>query len=177
VLQWVLESALASNLHEVICVVRDLKTVRQQISLVDDRLFWLVNYAADRGQSTSVIAGLWAVDPKSDGALFLVGDQPLVASELIDALIDQFETTSAPIVVPSFKGETRNPVLFRRELFPELLKLTGDHGGRALIDQNRDKAAVVEWTNEVPFLDLDVRADYERLKQLVSRRRRDSSFA
>ena len=76
VLQWVLESALRSSVHEVICVVRDLGTVRQRISLGQDRLYWLVNHAADHGQSTSVVAGLWAVDPRSEGALFLVGDQP-----------------------------------------------------------------------------------------------------
>lgn len=167
VLQWVLESALASDLHEVICVVRDLAAVPQQISHVADRLCWLVNYAADRGQSTSVIAGLWAVEPKSDGALFLVGDQPMVPSELIDAMIDRFETSSAWIVAPSFKGQTRNPVLFRRNLFPELLRLTGDQGGRVLIEKNGDKTALVEWDNEVPFMDLDVREDYERLKHMA----------
>jgi len=39
VLQWVLESALESEVHEVICVVRDLEAVRQRISLTNDRLF------------------------------------------------------------------------------------------------------------------------------------------
>ena len=34
VLQWVLESALASDLHEIVCVVRDLEAVRRKISLV-----------------------------------------------------------------------------------------------------------------------------------------------
>ena len=67
VLQRVLESALASDLHEIVCVVRDLEAVRRRISLVDERLYWLTNPAADQGQSTSVIAGLWAIDPKSDG--------------------------------------------------------------------------------------------------------------
>src|ERR1043166_7900755 len=75
VLQWVLETALASDLHEVICIVRDLRAVRQRIRLVHERLLWLVNHAADRGQSTSLIAGLWATHPQSQGALFMVGDQ------------------------------------------------------------------------------------------------------
>jgi molybdenum cofactor cytidylyltransferase len=167
VLQWVLESALASDLHEVICVVRDLGAIRQQISLADDRLYWLVNYAADRGQSTSVIAGLWAIDPKSDGALFLVGDQPMISSDLIDSMIDRFDNSSAWIIAPSCKGQTRNPVLFRRNLFPELLQLTGDRGGRMLIEKQRDRTTLVEWEDEVPFMDLDVRADYERLKGLA----------
>ncbi len=166
VLQWVLEAALGANVAEVICVVRDLESLRQGISVMDPRLFWLVNYAADRGQSTSVIAGLWAIDPQSDGALFLVGDQPMIRKELIDALITRFENGSAWIVAPSFRGEPRNPVLFRRDLFSELIQLTGGRGGRALIEKYRDKAAFVEWKDEMAFTDVDVREDYERLNAL-----------
>jgi len=167
VLQWVLETALASDVHEVICVVRDLKSVRPGIRLVDERLFWLVNHAADRGQSTSVVAGLWATNPKSQGALFLVGDQPMVQRELTDSLIQCFKSSSALIIAPTFGGQPRNPVLFRRDLFPELLKLTGDRGGRVLLEKYVDKAELVEWHEEAPFIDIDVREDYERLNKLA----------
>jgi molybdenum cofactor cytidylyltransferase len=166
VLQWVLESALASDLAEVVCVVRDLNGLRRHITLRDERLLWLVNYAADRGQSTSVIAGVWAAHPKSNGAMFLVADQPMIRRELIDALIDRFESTDALIVAPSFRGVTRNPVVFRRALFAELLTLRGDRGGRSLIEKYRYMTEVVEWKDELPFIDLDVRADYDKLKQL-----------
>jgi molybdenum cofactor cytidylyltransferase len=167
VLQWVLESALESEVHEVICVVRDLEPLHRRISLAGDRLFWSVNYAADRGQSTSVVAGLWAIDPKSAGALFLVGDQPMIRPELINSLIARFERGAAWIVAPGFQGQTRNPVLFRRDLFPELIRLTGDRGGRVLIEKHRDKTEIVDWTDEIPFMDIDVREDYERLKALA----------
>ena len=166
VLQWVLESVLASGIDEVICVVREVGSIARKISVSQERLIWLVNQATDRGQSTSVIAGLWAIDPRSDGALFLVGDQPLVQNTLIDALIGRFKNSSASIVAPSFQGQTRNPVIFRRNLFPELLKLTGDRGGRALIERYREETVLVDWHDEATFLDLDVREDYERLKQL-----------
>jgi molybdenum cofactor cytidylyltransferase len=129
-LQLVLESALESDLHEVICVARDLASVRQRIALVHERLFWLANPAADRGQSTSVIAGLWAVDPKSHGALFLAGDQPMIRRELIDALIQRFESGSALIVAPAFSGQTRNPAVFLRGLFLDLLTLSVDQKRR-----------------------------------------------
>ena len=167
VLQWVLESALASELDEIICVTRDFAPVRRQITLTDERLFWLLNYAADRGQSTSVIAGLWAANQDCDGVMFMVGDQPLISKDLINALIDKFDDDSALIVAPKFNGEPRNPVLFRRQLFPELLKLTGDRGGRALLEKHRRKTALIEWPEEQPFLDLDVPADYDRLKRLA----------
>ena len=167
VLQWVLESALASDLDEIVCVTRELRSAQRQLDLSDERLLWLTNYAADRGQSTSVIAGLWATSPKSDGVMFLVGDQPLIPKELINALIKKFTSGSAWTVAPSFKNEPRNPVLFRRDLFSELLQLTGDRGGRALIDKHKKKTALVEWKDEIPFLDLDVHEDYERLKELA----------
>jgi len=167
VLQWVLESALAADLDEVVCVTRDLKSIQKQINLADDRLFWLMNYAADRGQSTSVIAGLWATNPKSDGVMFLVGDQPLIRPELINALIERFADGSAGIVAPSFNGEARHPVLFRRELFPELLQLSGDRGAGTLLEKHRKKTALVECQDGISFLHLDVREDFERIKELV----------
>ena len=156
-LQWVLEGALASALHEIVCVVHNLEAVRRKISLVDERLYWLTNHAADQGQSSSVIAGLWAIDPKSAGALFLLGDQPMIRPELVNSLVERFKTTNALIVAPSLRGQTRKPILFRRDLFPELLQLTGDRCGQGLIEKYRKKTDLVEWNNEVSFMDMDVR--------------------
>ena len=165
-LQWVLENALASELDEIVCVTREFESARQHIDLIDERLFWLKNYVADRGKSTSVIAGLWAVNPKCDGVMFLFGDQPFIRKELINLLIERFQRKSVWIVAPICNEKPRNPVLFRRELFPELLQLTGDRDGRALLEKHSEKTALVEWQDEVPFLDLDVREDYERIKKL-----------
>jgi molybdenum cofactor cytidylyltransferase len=166
VLQWVLEAALSSGLDEVICVVRDWKEVRPKIDLDRDQLRWTINELATRGQSTSVIAGLRAISPQSDAALFLVGDQPLIQSDLIEGIIDLYKRARPLIAAPTFQGRSRNPVIFDRSLFPELLDLTGDRGGKALIERYREETAFLEWGDEAPFLDLDVWSDYERLKSL-----------
>ena len=57
----------------------------------------------------------------------------MIRPELINSLVERFENTPALIVAPSFRGQTCNPILFRRDLFPELLQLTGDRDGRELI--------------------------------------------
>lgn len=165
ILQWVLEAALSSELDEVVCVVREANEIQKGISLKDDKLRWVTNEKASEGQNTSVIAGLKAINPQSEAALFLVGDQPLVKRDLIDGLIDLFRKTTALIVAPTFQGQTRNPVLFRKDLFPEFLKLTGDRGGRGLIEKYKDKTVFLEWKEEAPFLDVDRWEDYERLKR------------
>ena len=165
VLSRVLEAVLASRLNEVVCVVRELGQIRQRISLVDDKLRWLTNEKAHEGQSTSVIAGLKAISPKCEGALILVGDQPLVKTELINSLIDLFNKRTSLIAAPTFHGQTRNPVIFHRDLFPDLLKLTGDRGARGLIEKYKAKTAFLDWDDESPFLDVDTWEDYEKLNR------------
>lgn len=165
VLQRVLEEALASKVQEVVCVVSDLVSAGRRITIENGRLIWLLKYGADGVPNSSMIAGLWAIDPKSDGVLFLAGDRPFIHSELIDALIERFESGHALIVAPSFQGQPRNPLLFRRELFPDLLKVTVDHNGRALLEKHRDRAELVPWAEEIPFFDTDARADCEHLKE------------
>lgn len=164
VLQWTIESALASKLDEIICVVRQLKEVSELIPLKSEKLRWSVNERAEEGLSTSIIAGLKDLHSESEAALFLVGDQPMVKPELINSLIDLFRKSGARIAAPVFQGQTRNPVLFHRDLFPELLQLTGDTGGRGLIETHKNEAAFLEWRDESPFLDVDTPEDYEKLR-------------
>jgi molybdenum cofactor cytidylyltransferase len=167
VLQWVLESLLATKVSELICVVRDLTAVRANISVAYHRISWLVNDGTDAGQSSAVIAGLWAIDPRSDAALFVAGDQPMLSGELVDAIIDRFKRVSAPIIAPIFKGQVRNPALFRREMFPELLKLRGDHDGRAVINEHKDQLELVHWNDAGAFGEIDDQEDYETVKSLA----------
>jgi len=136
VLQRVLETALRSDADEVICVVRDLAQARAHIPLVNDKLSWVIDYGADYGKSHALVAGLWAIDPSSGGAVFLNGDQPTVSRNIINGLIDRFVHTSALIVVSTIASQPRYPILFRRELFPELLKLRGEQDGRQLIESS-----------------------------------------
>jgi molybdenum cofactor cytidylyltransferase len=53
-------------------------------------------------------------------------------------------------------------VLFDRTLFPELLAVTGDQGGRAVIARHGDEVERVEVGEAAALLDVDTRRDYER---------------
>ena len=129
VLQRVLEGALASKVREVVCVVSDLASARRHITIENERLIWLLKYGADGGLNSSMIAGLWAIDPKSDGVLFLAGDQPFIRSELdrrADRALRKQPCADRRAVV---SRTTEKPVAVSTQLFPDLLKLTGDRSG------------------------------------------------
>jgi molybdenum cofactor cytidylyltransferase len=167
VLHWVLESALASDLDEIVCVTRDLAAVRREIGLRDRRLCWFVNSAADRGQSTSVIAGLWASHPQNEGVMFVAGDRMPVRKELINSLIAWFEQSAALIVAPGFAGQAGSPALFRRDLFPELLKLTGNYSERSLLERHAEKVALIESQEEFVLSRVTQNKSRARLKESI----------
>jgi molybdenum cofactor cytidylyltransferase len=166
-LQWLLESALASAVDEVVCVLDDLRLARQKISLVAEKLFWIANPTVDHSQNTSLAAGLWAIDPKSDGVMFLAADHPFTHTKLIDALIRKFYQSAAGIVAPSFNGRTRNPLLFHRDLFPELLKLAGNRRERSLLSRCEKPAALVQWNENRSFVALKNHAAPKRIRERV----------
>lgn len=167
ILQWLLESAVKSELTEVVCVVRDLVQLRPHIALTHEKLFWLVDYGADRGAAHALNAGLWSVDPRSDGVMFVRGNQPQVSPTLIDTLIERFSKSNGWIVAPAFAGEPRSPMLFHRELFPELIKLTGDQQERTVLDQYRNNTDLIAWDEAAPLVEPNALAAIETPKELA----------
>lgn len=155
-------NALATAPGEVIVVLgHRAESIRAVVERPDIR--FVINPKFAEGQSTSVIAGLEAVHPASDGVMFLLGDQPEVGYETIVKLIDAFKETSEPIVAPLYGGVMGNPVLFRRELFPELLGVSGDEGARAVIRKDPTRVFRLTLRDGPPPADVDTREDYEAL--------------
>jgi molybdenum cofactor cytidylyltransferase len=91
------------------------------------------------GMSSSVALGLRALRTDADAAIFLLADQPEVTSGLISCVIGAYAQSGAPIVAPRVGGRRGNPALFAREILPELMQVTGDQGGRALMQRYGDR--------------------------------------
>lgn len=124
----------------------------------------IIENAAHRvGQASSVRAGLEVVGNEASGTLFMPVDQPYLGVDLIDGLIELFEATGGPIVVPTFEGIRGAPVLFARSLFPELERLEGDAGGRQLFSLHADEIVELPLADSAPLQDLDTADDRQRL--------------
>jgi molybdenum cofactor cytidylyltransferase len=115
----------------------------------------------ENGQSTSVIAGLQAVQKKCGAAIFLLSDQPNIPVELVRSLVEAHAQNLSSIIAPIIDGQRANPVLFDRSIFPELLMLRGDVGGRAIFSRHRVKW--FPWHDPAALFDIDSPEDYERL--------------
>lgn len=159
-LEHVVDMVLGSSVDDVLVV---LGHQAERIgSLLQNRpVKPVVNKEWETGLSSSIKAGLRSLRPPHEACLFLLGDQPNVTTGLIDRMLQTYRATLPAIVVPSHRGRRGNPVLFNRSLFPELLALDGDQGGREIIQRHADKVERVEVDEESAFLDIDTVADYE----------------
>jgi molybdenum cofactor cytidylyltransferase len=141
-----------AHAFEVEAVVNDLPVILAR------NLDW------EQGQSTSLQAGLRLLSPNTGAAIFLLTDQPQVSVDLIEALIELHSTTLSPIVAPQINGRRGTPMLFDRITFPQLNKLSGDVGGRALLAEDSGYSITwLPWQNPDLLLDVDEPADYEQL--------------
>jgi molybdenum cofactor cytidylyltransferase len=125
------------------------------------------------GQSTSMQVAVRSLPEDVEAVVFVLGDQPLVDPSVIDALVGSRQTNGAPIIQPRYAEGRGNPVLIGREMFEELLEITGDTGARPLLERNRDRLVLVDVSNKRRPDDIDTMDDYVALKaQYASLRKR-----
>jgi len=118
------------------------------------------------GQASSVRAGIQGLPAGTGAALFLLVDQPLAPVSLLRGLLDLHAQTLSPLVAPLCQGRRRNPVLFDRVTFPELLALQGDTGGRALfVSPQGYPVAWLPWEDERLLMDFDTPEELARLRE------------
>ncbi|MDQ3695166.1 MAG: molybdenum cofactor cytidylyltransferase [Chloroflexota bacterium] len=157
----VVAHAAASGLDETILVLgHEAAAIAAALGNHGQRTVINPDYAA--GQSTSVRAGLAAVSPQTNAVVFLLGDQPAVTVDIIDAMLDTYRVHRSGIVVPAYGGRRGNPVLFDRAVFPELRQVTGDEGARAIVRAHAESIRLVAVPGDAPQ-DVDTEADYQRL--------------
>ncbi len=117
----------------------------------------------EEGMSSSVKMGLigaYMTSKAIEAVIFLTVDMPYINKELIDIMIQKaFESVDNQIVACKYDGQIGVPVLFKRELFNDLLDLTGEQGAKKVIQKHLDKTKTVDFP--AGKYDLDTMIDYQ----------------
>ena len=175
VLAHVLDAVLASQARPIVLVLgHQAEQVRAQIAsfATHSDLSIIENTDYLQGMSTSMHLGIQTLqtngytkssDKEINSTLVLLGDQPLISAQHIDTLIATYRTTGKRIIAATYEGKRGNPILFDASLFPELLEVTGDEGGRSVLERHREEIATVEMGNPLANIDVDTWDSYQRV--------------
>lgn len=158
----VIKACIGSKLDDIIIVYRneEVKKIGEKYNIKT-----IYNAQANLGQSEGLKLGVRkAIDAKS--YMFLVGDQPFLTSDLINKLIEEYRESNLPILVPYYNEQRGMPMIISSIFKEELLKITGDKGGRDIVEKNISKVKKVYIGEEKLGIDIDDESD---LRQFLSR--------
>jgi molybdenum cofactor cytidylyltransferase len=163
----VMEAASEGGCHQVV-VVYSAEDVRQA---VDGSAQLVFNANARSGMASSLQAGLRAMRPEIEAAVVLLGDQPLVGSRTVAALLRQWrrEGSRPAVAVSQGKDAWVPPVVLSRELWDQLFELKGDAGARQVLSGRPELLDVVPAPGRPD--DIDTPDDYAKIVRLFPRRK------
>jgi len=159
-LDQVLDTARASGFDQLIVALGgSAEEVRREVDLSGAEV--VVNRDYEAGCSSSIAAGLSAVDARARVMVLMLGDQPGVTADAVRRLVaGRGEDTK--LVVCRYDDGRGHPVAFGRAMFGGLGALHGDKAIWKLIDRLGDETVEVRVPGPIPP-DVDTRADYEAL--------------
>ena len=162
-----IEAASEGGCHQVVVVYAedDVKDA------VDGDAELVHNPQARKGMASSLQAGLRAMRPEIEAAVVLLGDQPLVGSRTVAALLRSWrrEGSRPAVAVSQGHNDWAPPVVLARELWDELFALKGDAGARQILQGHPELLDMVPAPGRPD--DIDTPEDYAKIVRLFPRRK------
>ena len=119
------------------------------------------------GMLSSLQAGIRALPPEAEAALFTLVDHPAVHESTVDQLLEAFRTSAKPLVIPCYGERRGHPVIASCAVLDEMLDLTPDASPKDVIRAHRAETHLVDVDDPGILRDIDLPSDYEKLNDLL----------
>lgn len=172
---WSVAAACASSARPVVVALgraAEVVTGAVTAALPGASYSVVVNQRFAQGMGTSLALAVASLPAGVIGALILLGDQPFMPTEAMEAVLAAARAQPERIAMGGYGGSGRrrgHPVYLPRRVFPELLALGDDEGARSIIARADDDLTLVAIADDIALLDVDTPEDYRRAQALAER--------
>ncbi|AWR93369.1 nucleotidyltransferase family protein [Acidianus brierleyi] len=97
-----------------------------------------------------------------EAVMVFLGDMPLITKDISNRIIKSFKDMCVAIV-PTYSGIWGNPVILRKNLFDDIMQLTGDKGAKDIL-KTKKNICTVEIGKEV-LTDVDTESDLSLISE------------
>jgi molybdenum cofactor cytidylyltransferase len=140
--------------------------VREKIEDLPITIVENPNYAS--GMASSIAAGIRCLSQKSPGALIMTCDQPVIKAQHFLNMINIFNTRRPRICATGYEDFSGVPAIFSSNLYPELLKLNGDRGARAVVEKYKQHLISLPCPDAA--LDCDTPQEFDEMTNYFSQK-------
>jgi molybdenum cofactor cytidylyltransferase len=132
-------------------------------ALKNREVTFVKNPKYELGMFTSVQEGVRALQPAIEAFFMIPVDIPLVKSETIKSLINEYNQNLGKIIYPVFGGRRGHPPLIPGNLVPVIVQWSKDGNLRDVLNSYSNLAFEVEVNDKGILIDIDTLDDYESL--------------
>jgi molybdenum cofactor cytidylyltransferase len=137
------------------------KQVEQALQGKPVRLAFNPRYAEDE-MVRSLQIGLAELSDQVEATLVVLGDQPQIEIQVVQALMLDYQTSRALLVIPSYQMRRGHPWVVDRKLWPALMTLHLPDTLRDFVSAHASQIRYLNVERASVLQDLDTPEDYQR---------------
>ena len=136
------KNILASSIGELIIVLGYQKEIIEKLINKNNKIKFVFNKDFESGMASSIKTGLNHLSNNTEAFFICLGDMPMVGHDIYNQLIKS--KANKEIIVPTYKGQQGNPVLFNKSMKEKVIDISGDIGAKKILELNKDKILNLE---------------------------------
>ena len=141
-IKYSVKNILASSVDELIIVLGYQKEIIEKLIDKNNKIKFVFNKDFENGMASSIKTGLDNLSEKTEAFFICLGDMPMINHDIYNQLIKSKDNKE--IIVPTYKGQQGNPVLFDKSMKETVMNITGDVGAKKILELNKDKILNLE---------------------------------
>ncbi len=155
------KNILASSINELIIVLGYQKEIIEKLIDKNEKIKFIFNKNFENGMASSIKTGLDNLSKGTEAFFICLGDMPMVNHDIYNQLIKSKDNKE--IIVPTYKGQQGNPVLFDKSMKEIVMNITGDVGAKKILELNKDKILNLEINDQNITRGFDTQDNFNHL--------------
>ena len=147
-----IKNVLESSVDELIIVLGYQKEVVEKLIDKNEKIKFVFNQNFESGIASSIKTGLENLSEKTEAFFICLADMPMVNKNIYNQLVKS--KNDKEIIVPTYKGQQANPILFDKIMKKKLMNIDGDVGAKKLLELNKEKIL------NIPIDDVGITLDF-----------------
>ena len=156
------KNILDSSIDELIVVLGYQKEIIQKLIDNSEKIKFVFNKNFENGMASSIKTGLNNLSEKTEAFFICLGDMPMINHDIYNQLIKSKDNKE--IIVPTYKGQQGNPVLFNKSMKEKIMNIAGDNGAKKILELNKDKILNLEINDQAIIETFNTQKDFSSLK-------------
>ena len=155
------QNILASSINELIVVLGYQKEIIEKLIDKHEKIKFVFNKNFESGMASSIKTGLNHLSNNTEAFFICLGDMPMVSHDIYNQLIKSKDKKE--IIIPTYKGQQGNPVLFDKSMKETVMNITGDVGAKKILELNKDKILNLEINDQNITKTFNTQGDFNSL--------------